>query len=74
MPPPVSKPAPPSAGNPIPELAPDQAAACMHRQFDQMVDYTQALVRSSPLRRREFWAKADSSSIQRWQATTNPYR
>ncbi len=46
----------------------------MHRQFDQMVDYTLALLRSSPLRRHEFWAKADSSSIQRWQATTNPYR
>ena len=39
-----------------------------------MVDYTQALVRSSPLRRREFWAKADSSSIERWQSTTDPYR
>jgi hypothetical protein len=46
----------------------------MHRQFDQLVEYTQTLVRSSPLRRREYWAKADSSSIEKWNATTEPYR
>ena len=74
MPAPVSIVAAPSAGNPIPELAPNQAVDRMHRQFDQMVDYTQALVRSSPLRRREFWAKADPSSIERWQATSDWYR
>ncbi|MEO8131371.1 MAG: hypothetical protein ABI822_30025, partial [Bryobacteraceae bacterium] len=65
LPPMVSKPAPPPAANPIPALAPQQAADRMHRQFDQMVEYTQAIVRASPLRRKEFWAKADSSSIER---------
>ncbi len=74
MPAPVSKAAPPPAGNPIPELTPAQAEARMHRQFDQLVEYTQALVRASPIRRREFWSKADPSSIERWQATTEWYR
>jgi cephalosporin-C deacetylase-like acetyl esterase len=74
MPAPVSKPAPPSANHPIPELPAEQASARMHRQFDQMVEYTQTLIRNSPLRRREFWGKADSSSIERWQTTTDPYR
>ncbi len=74
MPAPVSMSAPASAHLPIPELPADQAAARMHRQFDQLVEYTQTLIRISPLRRREFWAKADASSIEKWNATTGPYR
>ncbi|SPE33853.1 putative secreted protein [Acidobacteriia bacterium SbA2] len=31
------------------------------RQFDHMVSFTQALVRKSPDRRKEFWAKANSA-------------
>ena len=46
----------------------------MHRQFDQMVDFTQAVIRKSPDVRKAFWSKADSSSIQRWKDTTNFYR
>ena len=45
-----------------------------HSQFDQMVGFTQALVRKSPDRRKEFWAKADSSSPERWKETTKFYR
>jgi dienelactone hydrolase len=46
----------------------------MHRQFDQLVEHTQRLVRQSPARRAEFWAKADVSSPERWQASTAFYR
>ena len=31
----------------------------LHQQFDQMVGFAQALIRKSPERRKEFWAKAD---------------
>jgi dienelactone hydrolase len=46
----------------------------MHRQFDQLVEHTQRLVRQSPARRTEFWAKADASSPERWKASTAFYR
>ena len=46
----------------------------LHRQFDQLVDYTQVLIRKSPAKRAAFWAKADSSSPERWKETTKPYR
>jgi len=44
------------------------------RQFDQMVDFTQGLIRLSPRRRQEFWASADASSLERWKATTRRQR
>jgi dienelactone hydrolase len=46
----------------------------LHRQFKQLVDYTQTLVRRSPARRAEFWSKADSSSPQRWKDSTRFHR
>jgi dienelactone hydrolase len=33
----------------------------LHRQFSQMVGFTQALIRKSPDRRKEFWTKANST-------------
>ncbi len=46
----------------------------LHRQFNQIVDFTQALVRKSPDRRKKFWSKADASSPKRWKDTTKFYR
>ena len=46
----------------------------LHSQFDQLVGFTQALIRKSPDRRKEFWAKADASSLERWKETTKFYR
>jgi dienelactone hydrolase len=46
----------------------------LHSQFDQMVGFTQALIRKSPDRRKEFWAKADTSSLERWKQSTKFYR
>jgi len=45
-----------------------------HRQFDQLVSYTQRLIATSPDRRAAFWAKADSSTPERWSETTRFYR
>ncbi len=46
----------------------------MKEQFDQLVDFTQAVIRKSPDVRREFWQKADPSSIQSWKKSTPFYR
>jgi hypothetical protein len=45
----------------------------LRRQFNQMVDFSQALIRKSPDRRKEFWNKADASTIQRWKDSTQDY-
>ncbi len=49
-------------------------AGRQHRQFAQLVSYTQRLVQTSAARRVEFWSKADSSSPERWSQTTSFYR
>jgi dienelactone hydrolase len=46
----------------------------MHRQFDTWVNYTQRLLRESPNRRQEFWAKFDTSTPERWKETSRFYR
>jgi cephalosporin-C deacetylase-like acetyl esterase len=46
----------------------------LHRQFDQLVEYTQKLLRESQHRRSEFWAKADASSIETWEESCKFYR
>ncbi|UCD27793.1 MAG: dienelactone hydrolase family protein [Planctomycetota bacterium] len=44
------------------------------RQFDQLCEFSQRLVRQSASRRREFWKKADSSSMERWGKSCRYYR
>ena len=46
----------------------------MRRQFDQIVAFNHNLVRDSPQRRSEFWARADASSIDRWEDSVEFYR
>jgi cephalosporin-C deacetylase-like acetyl esterase len=50
------------------------ADARQARQFRQLVDYTQRLVRDSGERRRQFWSKADASSLEKWQKSCEFYR
>jgi dienelactone hydrolase len=45
-----------------------------HRQFNQLVGYTQQLIATSADHRTAFWAKADPSSPDRWAETTRYYR
>jgi dienelactone hydrolase len=52
----------------------DDGRARAHRQFRELVEYTQALVRESPSVRAAFWSKADRSSPQRWNESTKFYR
>ena len=53
---------------------PADASKRIRRQFDQIVDHNQKLVRDSPKRRTEFWANADASSSETWEASTRFYR
>jgi len=42
----------------------------LRQQFEQMVGFTQGLIRLAPRRREGFWASADASSIERWKQTS----
>ncbi|MFQ5929172.1 MAG: hypothetical protein ACE5MK_05705 [Acidobacteriota bacterium] len=46
----------------------------LKRQFDQMLEHTQYLLREAQFRRAEFWSKADDSSLENWQKSCNWYR
>jgi dienelactone hydrolase len=46
----------------------------LRSQFDQLVNFTQALVRKSPDVRKEFWKNANSTSIPKWKDSTKTYR
>ena len=46
----------------------------LHRQFQELVDFTQMLVRRSPVERAKFWSTADASSPARWKETTQSHR
>jgi dienelactone hydrolase len=46
-----------------------------HRQFDQLVEFTQKVMRDSESHRADtFWAKLDTSSPKKYQASTAPFR
>jgi dienelactone hydrolase len=45
-----------------------------HRQFTQLIDYTQKLLPEGDARRQKFFAKADTSSPEKWQASTQAQR
>ncbi|MGC8793405.1 MAG: alpha/beta hydrolase family protein [Bryobacteraceae bacterium] len=44
------------------------------RQFEQMVEFTQAAVRRSESVRKQFWQRADKSSLEAWAKSTEWYR
>lgn len=46
----------------------------LRRQFEQLVDFTQQVVRQADFVRRSFWSRADASSLERWRQTTGWYR
>jgi dienelactone hydrolase len=46
----------------------------LHRQFKQLVDFTQKTVLGCESVREKFWVRADSSSIEKWQKSTEYYR
>jgi cephalosporin-C deacetylase-like acetyl esterase len=65
-----------AGAGPRPERAalPD-AAARQHRQFRQLVDYTQKLLpEGDALRRQRFWDKGNLSSLEKWQDSVKAQR
>jgi cephalosporin-C deacetylase-like acetyl esterase len=44
------------------------------RQFNELVEFTQKLLRRSARVRDQVWAMADRSSLARWNETVEPYR
>jgi dienelactone hydrolase len=43
-------------------------------QFEELIAFTQELVRQSPRKREQFWANADSSNPERWKESTRSHR
>ncbi len=46
----------------------------LERQFHELVGYTQDLMRESEYVRREYWAEADSQSVDSWNTSTGAFR
>jgi len=46
----------------------------IRRQFLQLLEHTQRLMRDAEFRRAEFWSKIDESSVEAWQMSTKWYR
>ena len=65
---------------PVPETTWTRPARCptpspgMGRWVRALEGHTQALIRTSELRRYDYWSKADTSSPEAWAASTPPYR
>lgn len=53
---------------------PFDAEARRKRQFDELVEDTQRLMRDAAAQRTDYWAKADASTPEAWQGSTAPYR
>src|SRR5438034_565309 len=64
----------PSAGMPRNLRSNVDETERLHRQFDELVDYTQRLLGEAPKKRAAFWSKADASSPERWKQTTQFHR
>ena len=63
----------PSAALPTVVRLPD-AEARRKRQFVQLVEHTQHLMRQGEFRRADLWAKADATSVETWQESSRAYR
>jgi dienelactone hydrolase len=46
----------------------------LKRQFDELVNYTQRLIRESPKQRAQFWSTADTSTAEGWKSSTGVHR
>jgi dienelactone hydrolase len=64
----------PSGNAPTDARASFDPSERLHRQFTQLVDFTQRAVIESESVRAQFWERADRSSIEQWQRTADYYR
>jgi len=62
------------------KLSPASITASPHlpahdrRPHEQIQAHVQNLIRQSQVTRRQFWAQADTSSLEKWNQTKEPYR
>ena len=49
-------------------------ATRQRRQFEQLVEFTQAAIRRSDFVRKQFWSRIDTSSIDKWNQSKETYR
>src|SRR5262249_40478972 len=68
------KPLRPSRGRARERRTSFYVTARRHRQFRQLVDFTQGAVIGSEAVRTRFWEKADGSSVEKWKESSEPYR
>jgi dienelactone hydrolase len=59
---------------PAASLGREAATERLKRQFDEMVSFTQKLVRESAGQRAQFWSTADTSTPERWKESTKSQR
>ena len=64
----------PSGTPPQDKRAAFSPEARQHRQFHQLIAFTQDALRQAASRRKALWSKADRSSIEQWQDTCQYYR
>lgn len=65
----------PKDGEPAKELRKNfDPVARQKRQFDQLVAFTQRMWRDSDAVRRDYWKKADTSSVAAYEKSTEAYR
>jgi dienelactone hydrolase len=48
--------------------------ARLRSQFEEILEHTQHLMREAEFVRRQFWSKADASSVETWQESSRRYR
>ena len=46
----------------------------LKRQYEQLIEHTQDLMREAEFDRVAFWSKADDSSVERWEESSRWYR
>ena len=46
----------------------------LNRQYEQLIEHTQYLMREAEFDRVAFWSKADDSSVERWEESSRWYR
>ena len=68
------QPLPVSAAIPMKVARVPDSTARLHRQFTQLVEFTQKLARASESTRQKFWTNADTSSLAKWKQTASSFR
>jgi hypothetical protein len=69
-----SQPLEPASTAPADSRGTYDPAPRLHRQFDQLVDFTQKVIARSPTARKRFWLKTANATSAQWTKAAQPYR